>query len=234
MPVIDTPITTNAQSVERIIQNALPSVLVFYDRALPPALDQSLKTIAKQDANQVLIAKLSLADDPSLRSAYGVTTTPTLIAYQQQGEVARLTNAAAENAQALVDYLLGRREDLPQQHAPSPNASNSVKPVKVTDADFKQIVLDSDVPVLVDFWAEWCMPCHMIAPSLEKIAAAFPETLTVAKLNVDENQTTAMQHRIQGIPALKLFKNGRVVDELVGVPPNPEAALRQFVAPHLA
>jgi len=85
-----------------------------------------------------------------------------------------------------------------------------------TDAEFDQDVLKSDKPVLVDFWAEWCGPCRMMTPTIDAIAADYQGKAKVGKLNVDENGQTAMRYQIRGIPALLLFKDGKVVDQRVG------------------
>ena len=85
-----------------------------------------------------------------------------------------------------------------------------------SDADFKAEVLQSSQPVLVDFWAEWCGPCRMLAPIVDKIAAANTGKIAVGKMNVDENPNTPQQFGIQGIPTLLLFKGGQVVSQMVG------------------
>lgn len=92
----------------------------------------------------------------------------------------------------------------------------------VTDADFTSKVLQSDKPVLVDFWAEWCGPCRMIAPILEEIAGT-QEKLEIVKLNTDENPETTAAYRITSIPMLKVFSGGQVVKEILGA--KPKAAL---------
>ena len=88
--------------------------------------------------------------------------------------------------------------------------------VHTTDATFAQDVLHSDKPVLLDFWAEWCGPCKMIAPILEEIAGEYSERVTIAKLNIDENPQTPPRYGIRGIPTLILFENGTVEAQKVG------------------
>jgi len=90
------------------------------------------------------------------------------------------------------------------------------KETVITDANFKNEVLASAAPVLVDFWAEWCAPCRALAPVVEKIAVANAGKLKVGKLNVDENPNSAQQFGIQGIPTLLLFKGGKVAHQMVG------------------
>jgi thioredoxin 1 len=86
----------------------------------------------------------------------------------------------------------------------------------VTDSSFDNDVLKSDLPVLVDFWAEWCGPCKMVAPILEEIGKDYEGKLVVAKINVDENTNVPAKHGIRGIPTMILFKNGAVVAQKVG------------------
>lgn len=89
--------------------------------------------------------------------------------------------------------------------------------VHITDENFESEVINSDEPVLVDFWAEWCGPCKIIAPAVEAVAEKFRGKVRVAKLNVDENPETAKRFSIRGIPSLLLFERGEVVDQAVGI-----------------
>ena len=86
----------------------------------------------------------------------------------------------------------------------------------VTDANFEEEVLKAAGPVLVDYWAEWCGPCKMIAPVLDELAGTYAGKLTIAKLNIDDNQETPAKHGVRGIPTLMLFKNGNVEATKVG------------------
>ncbi len=86
----------------------------------------------------------------------------------------------------------------------------------VSDSEFKSQVLDSQQPVLVDFWATWCAPCRAIAPALEELATQYKGKVKIAKVNIDDNQDVPQQYGIRSIPTLLLFKGGKVVDQLVG------------------
>ena len=92
-------------------------------------------------------------------------------------------------------------------------------PIDVTSSTFKETVLDSSIPVLVDFWAAWCAPCLMMAPVLEELAREYQGRATIARLNVDENSELAAQYGVMSIPNMVLFKDGREVDRIVGVVP---------------
>jgi putative thioredoxin len=104
------------------------------------------------------------------------------------------------------------------------------QPVEVTDADFQERVLDrsSEVTVLVDFWADWCRPCHMLAPVIERAVDAHDGKVELAKLDTDSNQATAARYGIRGLPTVKAFRNGQVVDEFTGA--QPPAVVDRFVA----
>lgn len=105
------------------------------------------------------------------------------------------------------------------------------KPKAITDDTFEAEVTRAGKPVLVDFWAEWCGPCKMIAPILDEIAGERPEDLIVVKLEADANPRSVMEHGVMGIPTLLLFKDGEVVERITGYLPKPKFLAR--LEPHL-
>lgn len=104
--------------------------------------------------------------------------------------------------------------------------------IKVDENNFKQEVLDSEQPVLVDFWAEWCNPCKMIAPFVEQIATEESSRVRVAKMDVDDNQAISMQYGIMSIPTLILFKGGQPVERVIGF--QSKESLLAKIEPHLS
>ncbi len=105
------------------------------------------------------------------------------------------------------------------------------EPVHVTDAAFDKTVLQSPIPVIVDFWAPWCGPCRMVAPTLEKLAKEYTGKLLVAKVNTDENPEWAMKYGVQGIPTMLFVANGKLIHRQVGALPEP--MLRDIVSQFL-
>jgi len=100
-----------------------------------------------------------------------------------------------------------------------------------TDSTFDQEVLNSDVPVLVDFWATWCGPCKAMSPTVDALAAEYAGKVKIGKIDTDENPATAMRYQVRGIPTLLLFKGGKVVDQRVGAMPKLEVV--KMLAPHI-
>nr|WP_042833915.1 thioredoxin [Thermoanaerobacter uzonensis] len=101
----------------------------------------------------------------------------------------------------------------------------------MTYDNFEEEVVNSDVPVLIDFWAEWCAPCRLVAPIIDELAKEYKGKIKVGKVNVDEENELAMQFRIMSIPTIGLFKNGKMVDKIIGA--RPKADFVKFLEKHL-
>lgn len=100
------------------------------------------------------------------------------------------------------------------------------KPIELTDQNFESEVIKADKPVLVDFWAEWCGPCKMIAPAIEELAASYEGKAKIGKLDVDSNLQVASSYNVRSIPSLLIFKGGEVVDTIIGAVPKSEISKR--------
>ena len=256
--VFDTPIHTNEQSIERVLQAGPPVLLVFWRKACPPCdqLNPALERLAAAYAGKALIARIDAQDSPGLVRRYGITRLPALVFVKDRAVVAQAAGAAPEGAlRAWLEYLVsgGPRPAPPQgpsvpldgtpppspqpppqrptERAARPQEASGTKPIVLTDATFDQVV-GGDTPVLVDFWAPWCGPCRMVAPTVERLAQEFAGRAVVAKLNVDENPRTAQRFGISSIPALFVFRRGQVIERLFGAQPAP--VLRQALAKHVA
>ncbi|BCX04292.1 MAG: hypothetical protein KatS3mg053_2230 [Candidatus Roseilinea sp.] len=252
-----TPIHTNEQSVDRVLNAGLPTLLVFWRDDCAPCrqLDPTLDRLAAAYAGKALIAKVNVKDNSALPRRYSIAQLPGLV-FVKDGKPAGQGSGAAPEASLRMwfDYLIagGARPpnpvgpSVPLESASSPvtasaatrqsgstqaaSAEVSDQPITLSDATFDQIVGRSNKPVLVDFWAPWCGPCRMVAPTVEQLAREFAGRAVVAKLNVDDNPRTAERFNVRGIPTLMIFKEGRPVERLVGV--QPPTVLRQALARH--
>ncbi len=226
--VFDTVLASSDMSLERVMNAWLPVVLFFYERALPDSLRQPLDDLARRYAGRVLIVTLSRSDAPQAVSRFGVVQFPALVTVKDGKTVASRGGITQPELEAYISHLLGEGP-LPAQpvREANPARTTSSKPISVNESDFNREVLQSDRPVMVDFWAPWCGPCRMVAPTLEKLAGE-QSKLKIAKVNVDENPGLASRYRTMSIPTMIIFQGGREVDRWVGA--MPENALRSRAA----
>ncbi len=231
LKVFDVVLTSNDLSLDRVLSAGLPVAMVFYDRDLPGDLRQRMDELARQYAGKVLVVMLARSDAAQAVSRFGVHQFPTLVTVREGKTVTSQAGIRPEDLKPHLAYLLGEG---PLPAARAANRSGAVTgsatargPVHVNEAEFEREVLRADRPVLVDFWAPWCGPCHMVAPTLEKLARE-QSALKIAKVNVDENPGLANRYSTLSIPTMIIVKGGREVDRWVGA--LPENAIRSRVA----
>ncbi len=258
--VLDTPIHTSAQNLDRVLKTERPMLIAFATPNCEPcrSLESTLREMAKEFAGRALVVRVDDSNEGNL-TRFRLTRVPTLVYWKEGKEIARVEGAVdAGTVRNYFTFLLGAGSRPAPTSGPStslsgaPAASTTTRPsttgrpspgsaggysgstttatnggpVVVTDSTFSRDVLQSPLPVLVDFWAPWCGPCRIISPVVEELGRQYAGKLRVAKVNTDENPLHAGQLGIMGIPTLIFFKNGREVDRVVGVVPKATLTAR--------
>ncbi|GAB4512717.1 MAG: hypothetical protein OHK0046_12670 [Anaerolineae bacterium] len=228
MPVFDTPITTDNQSLPRILAQGKPTLMLLHDGST--RLDDALRTTAKNHAGTLLVVRVNAKDNPTIHAQYDHPALPALITLTAQGTVkSSAPNASAEDVTAHLDYLLNDTP-LPSSIGAQMKAKADPRPVIVTEQTFEQEVLRSDLPVFVDFWATWCPPCRMIAPHVETMAKEFAGRVKIVKVDTDFAPTLSQRYQIRSIPTFITFKDGQVVSRMSGADPNGIRRMAEAVA----
>ena len=228
----DSVLVSNDLSLDRVLGVGLPVALVFHDKALNPDLRTTLEDLARQVAGKALVVMLERGDSPQAMARFGVRQLPAVVTVRDGKTVTRQEGVSLAEPKPHIAHLIGEGPAPSPRPADRPsNASHRTpthRPVAVNEADFEREVLRANRPVLVDFWAPWCGPCHMAAPALESLARDHAKVLKVVKVNVDENPRLASHYRAMSIPTMIVMSGGREVDRWVGA--LPERAILNRVA----
>jgi len=141
-------------------------------------------------------------------------------------------NSASVKAGEEASKIGSVQETIKEKKQQKPRQGKA-KPIIVNNSNFESEVLKSEIPVMVDFWAPWCRPCRIAAPTLEKMAQQYQGRLKVCKLNVDDARQTAMKYGIKSIPTLNIYKNGEVIDQIIGITRTYESDLKKKIESYL-
>jgi thioredoxin 1 len=223
MAALDTPVTVNDETFERwVLQSDLPVALLFCTPRFSKCqqIAPLWQSLAKQYAGRLRVAQVMVDDNRRWAREYKVTALPTTL-WLRGGEVRQRAEGLPDEAvlRERAEALLANQEPRLPERRERQEAEGS-GPLVLTDATFDR-ALEADKPVLVDFWAAWCGPCRMVGPVVDALASEMGDRAVVAKLNVDENPRTAQKYNVMSIPTLLIFRDGRVVDTLVGAQPAP-------------
>jgi thioredoxin len=219
MPVFDTPINTDEANLDKVLKQRLPVVLYLFDQP-NKALDDAFARVARDNVGELIVARVNVASNPKTPARFDRPTLPALVTLDEGNVESKAGAIRPDDVDAHVDFLLGEGP-MPQETSAQSEqrAAAGAAPVHVRDSSFSADVLNSHIPVLVDFWAPWCGPCHRVAPTLEALAQKYAGRIKIAKLNVDDNPRMARQYNASSIPLLVMFEGGKPVAQLVGAHP---------------
>lgn len=210
--------TLTSANLDTATQNAA-LLLIAHNGGFDKKLKKAINSVAE---NEFAVATLDFTDDPAAIEALDIHDgASTLIVFEDGDEIGRIFRPKAKDVYVYADFLNGTAPQPDDRTADQKaNVGNTVvKPMHVTQKNFKAAVLRSNLPVLVDMWAPWCGPCNAIAPALDRLAGELDGKAKIAKVNVDENPRLSNKFGVRSIPTMIIFKKGKEVDRLVGALP---------------
>jgi thioredoxin 1 len=220
------PTLATSTELDDILNTDLPVLLLVWNgETLRSEIKTELENAARDHEGRIRVVKADTSKSPEFAERFELGKHPLLIGLFNGEILGRRPRPWKTDVQGMVEMLLVHAPAaLPKKQEKTPADG---KPVTVTDKTFQKEVLESPVPVLVDFWAEWCGPCKQVAPILDKLATEFAGKIRVAKVDVDANPGLSQAFRIMSIPTLMFVKNGKIVGQQAGA--LPEHILRNAI-----
>ncbi len=255
---LDAPVHTDEANLTRVLGVGLPVLLVFWRNGCAPCEQYAptLEHLARKWAGQALVVKVDANSEPGLISKYAVRYLPSTVFVKSGNPIASAVGALAEpSVEAWVSYLVrgGTQPEVPTgPNLPLAGAPRSTPrysgaagketrhgehsvtgvPIVLTDETWDATLRSTRLPILVDFWAAWCAPCKTIAPAVAEIARDYAGRVLVAKLDVDNNPRVAALYSVMSLPTLLIFRDGQVIDQLIGA--HPARVIRDHLARAMA
>ncbi|RMF77082.1 MAG: thioredoxin [Chloroflexi bacterium] len=223
----------NSENYKQVMKQKLPVVLMLFDgsEGRDKPLEDAVNRAAKKYKGEAVFGCLDTDAHPEIFAKYDDLELPAVVTLGKKGFFGRKTKSYGEgirpaDLRAHVDYLLGNgpepEDEFDEEEFVAKRAKKKRKKggaAHVTDSTFKKVVLKSDIPVLVDFWAEWCGPCRALAPFIDEMADEYRGRVKIVKLDTDANPMMKMQYQVTSIPTLIIFKDGEIWERRTGGTP---------------
>jgi thioredoxin len=222
------PVLTSAVDVEAALNTDLPVLLLAWqDKSPRRDVEIALAEAAQQHRGRLEAFIVDAREQPDLAARFDLGSKPVLIGWFEGEARIRRNKPWNTDVTGIATDLLAF---LPEEAVPEEDEAQAPaadEPVHVTDQTFMHEVMESPLPVVIDFWADWCQPCKMVAPILEKLAKEYAGRVRIAKVDVDANPILSTQFQVQSIPTLMFVKNGKIVGRSAGAAPEP--AIRDVI-----
>ena len=215
--------------LEAILNSDQPALLVFSrSDDLRGDFSSALKNAAAENPD-IVVAQINPDNHPQVAERFAIGAKAVMIAYHNGEVLSRRSRPWGTDVPLVIEMLqeVSPKTETPTTTVQEENTNMETQPVHVTDETFQAEVIDYHLPVIVDFWAPWCGPCKMVAPTLEKLAQEYAGKIRVAKVNTDENPQLSMAFRIMSIPTIMAVKDQTIVFSQPGALPEP--ALRELI-----
>lgn len=231
-------VTLTDAELDAVLQGNRPVLLLIAADDIRSDFNTAFKQASDQHPN-IIFARINPQENPQTAERFGVSSKAVLVGWANGEVITRRVRPWGTDVPLAIELLQAQPQPTVPAQTPPPAAAETSKqtqakeqkivdtqPVNVTDADFQAEVIDYHLPVVVDFWAEWCGPCRMVAPILDKLAGEYAGKLRIAKVDVDANPQLAQAFQVMSIPTIMMFKERNIVFNQPGA--LPEAAMRDL------